>query len=288
MSEVSKVSLGSIAERAEKLEAEKPAETSAESTVETTEPAKTEPVLEKKTEPAKTEPVLEKKVPNDPDELRKWNTKVSMELSDVKKQLQLLAESLNKVSKKPVDWKELAKDPAKLQAAVEAQQKEAIGEVESKYNEQLAARDHEIVESEKERRLHDPKYPRWGELMPKMISLAVNGDRRIDFTKPPKQCLDQMYEVASSETPAGSTQAAPVSATGPKTFSEADIAAAKEEARKEALAEAQKGLAAEQKGASVAGMGKSAQKGKGSDVKDAAWKMPLSDLKAALQQASDK
>jgi len=277
----SSISLGGIADRAEKLEAanaeNKPVVEEKEGAAEEQKP----PVVEEKKAPV----VEEKKAPNDPEELRKWNTKVSMELSDVKKQLEALATSLNKTTKKQYDWKDLAKDPVKLQAAIEEDRKQAVSEATAPYEERVNKTTADYVKSEKERRIHDPAYPRWAELLPKMVSMAANADRRVNFEQHASAALDQMYELACQEVAA---PAAAAPAAGAKTYTEAELATARETARKEALAEANKGLAAEEKGAGVGGMGKGSPKGANDGgVKKAAWNAPMADLKAAIQQATD-
>lgn len=291
----SSISLGGIEERAAKLEeatkaaaqtpAEKPAEGAAP--VENKTPASAEPAKPVATVPGQapvTQP--EKKEANDPVELRKAFTRTSMELSDVKKQLQALTDAYNKSAKKPVDWRELAKDPAKLQAAVEEQQKQLVAEHEEKYNKYHNDATARITRIENERRKYDPAYPRWTELQKEIVDLAVKADPRIDFSKDPADVLDQMYEIAQQIKPASATPAPAAAAPTVKTYTDADLAAAREEARKEALAEAQKGLANETKGAGVAGMGKGAPKGKPGVDKEALWNMPLKDLKSMIQKAS--
>lgn len=294
----SSVSIGGIEERAAKLEeatkaaAEKPETPAAETKVESSATIAEKPaaIVPGMAPAAKTE---EKKAPNDPDELRKWNTRVSMEnkqikdqLSTVQKQLEDLAAAFNKTAKKAVDWKDLAKDPAKLQAAVEEQQKQLTSEWEQKYNKHHNDTTARITQLENKRRMHDPAYPRWAELQSAIVDLAVKADPRVDFSKDPVDVLDQMYDLAQQAKPgeAKPAAAAPVL----KSYTDADMAAAREEARKEALAEAQKGLAAEEKGAGVGGMGKGAPKGKPGVDKEALWNMPMKDLKSMIQKASDK
>lgn len=291
----SSISLGGIEERAAKLEEAVKAEAA--------KPAAETPAAEKKDEsaaPAAEKPAAivpgmapaEKKIPNDPEELRKWNTKVSMELAEVRKQgaetqkkLETLAEILNKTSRKQVDWKDLAKDPVKLQAAIEEQRKQDSTEYEEKFNKAALESKTRITRLENQRRMHDPAYPRWAELNQAIVDMAVKGDPRVDFSKDPADVLDRMYELAQEAKPAEAKAAAPAPVA--KTYSDADMAAAKEEARKEALAEAQKGLASEARGAGVAGMGKGAPKGKGGVDKDALWNMPMKDLKSMIQKASE-
>lgn len=280
MSVETNVSQPAIEKRAEKLEDAPPAPPLAPGEI----PAKAAEDKAPETVKAATVAEPEKKISNDPEELRKWNTRVSMELSDVKKRLEDLTEVLNRTSKKQVDWKELAKDPAKLQEALEAER----GEWEQKFNDAQFESTREITQLENERRKHDPAYPRWTELQPVIVNLAAAADSRINFNQHPKKALDQMYELAieiADKDP--NFKRAQVPAAGPKTYTEEELNTRLEEARTEAREKAQKGLGAEEAAAGVAGMGKGAPKGKGGVDKEALWNMPLGSLKAALVKASN-
>ncbi len=224
-----------------------------------------------------------KKLSNDPEEMRKWNTRVSMELSEMRKRFEELTEVLNKTQKKQVDWKELAKDPAQLQAALEAEH----AEWDQKFNDAQFESTREITQLENERRKHDPSYPRWLELQPVIIDLAAKADSRINFNQHPKKALDQMYELAQEIADKDPNFRKPIAAPpGPKTYTEEELAAKIEEAKAEARASASKGLNSEEAAAGVAGMGKGAPKGKGGVDKEALWSMPLGSLKQALIKAS--
>lgn len=295
----SSVSIGSIADRAEKLEAhvEKPAETKPEEKpAGESKPAETPAAKPEDKKPAETPATPapkpeEKPLPNDPTELRKWNTKVSMELAEVKKQIQGIADALSKSTKKQVDWKELAKSPEKLQAAVDELQKQANDEWQKKYEDASFASKSRITRIENQRRMHDPNYPRWQELNSVVVKLASEADRRIDFDKDPEEVLDQLYQVAIEDVAKDPNYKAPAAPAAPKVdakYSEVELQAKIAEAVKKAVEEAQKGLAAEENGAGVGGMGKGAPKGQGGVDKKALWNMPLSDLKDAIQQATDK
>jgi hypothetical protein len=71
-------------------------------------------------------------------------------------------------------------------------------------------------------------------------------------------------------------------------YTEVELQAKLAEAVKKATEEAAKGLKAEENGGGVGGMGKGAPKGKSGVDKQALWNMPMEDLKAAIQQASEK
>lgn len=288
----SAISVGSIAERADKLEAAKPEEKAPESKPEEKAPeAKPE---EKKPEAAAPAPKPEEKpavtAPNDPAELRKWNTKVSMELAEVKKQIQGIAEALNKSTKKQVDWKELAKDPAKLQAAVDELNAQTVKEWQSKYDEAKFASTAKITQKENARRFHDPNYPRWAELNPMIVKMAASADNRVDFEKDPDEVLDALYELAIADVSKDPNYKAPAAPAAPRSdlkYSEVELQAKIQEAVKKATEEAAKGLKAEENGSGVGSMGKGAGKGPGGVDKKALWNMPMDDLKNAIQQASE-
>lgn len=296
----SDVSLGSIAERAEKLEAPKPEEKAPESTPkegETPEAKGETPAPEDKKPDVTPEAVKKTEpLPNDPNELRKWNTKVSMELSEMKKmhaesqkQIQQLADMLSKSTKKQVDWKELAKDPAKLQAAVDELNAQTVKEWQGKYDEANYTAKSTITKKENARRFHDPNYPRWQELNPIVVKMAANADRRIDFDKEPDVVLDALYEQAIQDVAKDPNYKPPVAPAAQRTdlkYSEVELQAKIQEAVKKATEDAAKGLKAEENGAGVGSSGKGAPKGQGGVDKKALWNMPMDKLKEAIQQAS--
>jgi hypothetical protein len=294
MSQSTVVSQGTIEDRAVKLAndppekpAEKPSETPSEKPAEKPEetpgaaPSETPEAKAAKAKPTIGEP--DKKTSNDPEEMRKWNTRVSMELSEMRKRFEELTEVLNRTQKKQVDWKELAKDPAKLQEALEAER----SEWDQKFNDAQFESTKEITQLENERRKHDPTYPRWVELQPVILDLAAKADSRINFNQHPRKALDQLYELAleiADKDPNFKRPQAP--SAGLKTYTEEELHQKLEEARAEARASAQKGIGAEEAAAGVGGMGKGAPKGKGGVDKEALWSMPLGSLKQALIKAS--
>jgi hypothetical protein len=292
----SDVSIGSIAERADKLEAAKPAEVKTEevtpkgdetpvTTTETTKVEDKKPEVTPKAEEKKPE------VPVELLELRKWATKTSMENAEIKKQIQAIAEAVSKSTKKAVDWKDLAKDPAKLQAAVDELNAQTNKEWQEKYDAHKYSATAKITQKENQRRFHDPNYPRWQELNPIIVKMAANADSRVDFEKEPDEVLDMLYQFAQEDVAKDPNYKAPAAPPTPRSdlkYSEVELQAKLKEAVEKASAEAAKGLKAEEGGAGVGGMGKGAPKGKGGVDKAALWNMPMEDLKAAIQQASDK
>lgn len=288
----SSISLSGIADRAEKLEvaqkaeAEKPA---AEGTdVKPAEGAENKPAVDAVKPVVVTET---KREPNDPIELRKWNTKISMELAEMKKQQEAILAAFNKKAAKPVDWKTLAKDPEKLEKAIEDYQKQAVDEVTKQYNEKSVQSIARYTKSEFVRREHDASYPRWAELRPLMVSMAAKADRRVDFDRDPDLVMDDMYELAQKDAAADPAYKAPVArVVNPDAkYTEAALTAKVKEAVDKAVADAQKGVKAEENAAGVGGMGKGVTKGgAGDSIKKAAHAMPLSALKNAIQEATER
>lgn len=293
----SSISLGGIADRAEKLEVaqkEEAAKGGAEGN-EGDEAAKA--AADKKAADdkaaaeaaSKNEPV--KKEPNDPVELRKWNTKISMELAEMKKQQEAILAAFNKKVAKPVDWKTLAKDPEKLEKAIEDYQKSAVDEVTKTYNEKSVQSIARYTKSEFNRRDHDASYPRWAELKQVMVSMAARADTRVNFDQDPDVVLDSLYDLAQQDVSKDPNYKAPAAkVVNPDAkYTDADLAAKVKEAVDKAVAEAQKGVKAEENAAGVGGMGKGATKGgAGDSIKKAAHAMPLSALKNAIQEATER
>jgi hypothetical protein len=279
---MSVVNPATIAQRAEALEAaekaapatkveEKAPETKVEEKVE----AKPEVKVESKPE---VKPEV-KKIPNDPDELRKWNTKVSQENSKMREELRAIKAEQEKVykllsnmSKKPIDYKELAKNPESIQKLVEEERENATRELQDKLDALSTEAKAKDTAYERVRREHDTEnYPEWKRVFPTIVKLAQGptgqGDPRVDYTKPAGEVLDALYELALQESP----KPEPVAPVAPvKTYTEAEYKAAladaiaKEKvaiassAKEEAAKEAQRELSQEAKGASVASAGKGA------------------------------
>lgn len=230
---------------------------------------------------AEVKPEATKRVPNDPDELRKWNTRVSQENAKVKAELRAIKEEQEKtykllasLSKKPIDYKELAKNPEAIQKLVEEEKENATAELKEKLDQLSTEAKAKDTAYERVRREHDKEnYPEWNRLYHVIVKIAQGpagqGDPRVDYTQPAGEVLDALYELALQESPA---VAAPVTPPAPveKTYSETDFkaaladAVAKEKeaiaksAREEASRDAQRELADENKGGTIAGVGKGA------------------------------
>jgi hypothetical protein len=222
-----------------------------------------------------------KKAPNDPDELRKWNTRVSQENKKLRDEMSALKEAqektfklLSKISKTPVDYKELAKDPEKLQKFIEEERENATSELRVQLDQASADAKAKDTMVERMKREHDTEnYPEWKRLYPSIVKIAMGptgqGDPRVDFTKPSGEVLDALYELALSENPAPAAPVVPVVPVE-KVYKESEMKVllaemlAKEKdaiaksAKEEAIKEAQQALSEEAKGGTVASAGKGA------------------------------
>jgi hypothetical protein len=249
-----------------------------------------------------------KKAPNDPDELRKWNTRVSQENKKLRDEMSALKDAqektfklLSKISKTPVDYKELAKDPEKLQKFIEEERENATTELKAQLDQATNQAKEKDTVVERMKREHDSEnYPEWKRLYPSIVKIAMGptgqGDPRVDFTKPAGDVLDALYDLALSENPA---VAAPAPVVTEKVYKESEMKTmladmlAKEKdaiakaAKEEAIREAQAGLSEETKGGTVASAGKGAGRIP-SDHLAAFKKMSLSEQREWLiaQQAN--
>lgn len=244
-----------------------------------------------------------KKVPNDPEELRKWNTRTSQENKKLRDELTALKEAqdktfklLSSISKKPVDYKELAKDPEKLQKFIEDERENATSELREQLDKYASEAKQKDTLVERMKREHDTEnYPEWKRLYPQIVKIAMGptgqGDPRVDFTKSAGEVLDQLYSIAADENPKVTEPAKP--ATGEKTFTEsemkvmlADMLAKEKEAisksaKEEAAKDAQKALNDEAKGGTIASSGKGAGRIP-SDALSAFKKMSLAEQREWL------
>jgi hypothetical protein len=224
-------------------------------------------------------PAKDKKDANDPDEMRKWNTRAAQENSKLKKEMELIKEAQEKtykllasLSKKPVDYKELAKNPENLEKFIESERQALTSEYQEQLNQLTSQAKEKDTIVERMRREQDTvNYPDWKRLYPAIIKIAVGptgqGDPRVDFTKPASEVLDHLYSIALQENPEA---AAPV--VTEKTFTEAEMKAmvsdmvSKEResitaaARDNAAKEAQDALRREAAGSTVASAGKGASR----------------------------
>lgn len=271
------------AEAAEKAAADKAAADKAEADKKASEEA-TKTVPEKDASGKFVKKDKEPKAPNDPEELRKWNTRVSQqnkklqeELAAVKEAQEKMFKLLSNISKQPIDYKELAKDPEKIQKVIEEEREHATAELRQQLDKVAAEAKEKDTRLERIVREQDTEnYPEWKRLFPTIQKLAMGpagqGDPRVDYTKPAGEVLDQLYLLALQENPAPAAPPAPVTPPAPteKTYTESEMKAvlaemlAKEKeaisktAREEAAKEAQRALAEENKGGTVASAGKGA------------------------------
>lgn len=292
----SNISLGDIESRAENLETKVESEKAAAEKV-----AADKEVADKAAAAAKEAPVVPetKKEPNDPVELRKWATRTSMEVAELKKIVSQVADTLNKNAKKKVDYVALAKDPAKLEAAIAEREKEIQDEERTKAYERINSQTADITNYEDQQRFKDTvNYPRWAELKPLMMKLAEpradqpNGDPRVDFNRHPKLILDDLYTLAQQMAANDPNYKKPAVTPAPvvpnttvvaKTYTQEEMDAQIAKAVSDAAA----GLKNEAKGGGVGSMGKGGTRGApGAVDKEVLKNMPMADLKAAIMKAS--
>lgn len=291
----SQVSPNTIQERAEKIAvdsgaadkaaADAAAKTAADAAakVEAEKAAATPPAPDASKKPDAT---VEKPIPNDPAELRKWNTKASQENAALRDEIKGLKAAVEKMMKKPVDYKELAKNPEALQKQIEMERQEAIAEMQDQLNEAVNRAVTNETALERSRREQDTtNYPEWKRLFPVIQNLASNTDGRINFNKKPGDVLDDMYQLALQLSPVQAPPPVVTPATPAKSQAEidADIAAREAAAEKRGFEKAQESLRNEQNGAGVGSAGKGGRRSSGV-TKEALQDMPLSDLKKLISQ----
>lgn len=235
----------------------------------------------------------EKKQPNDPAELRKWSTKLSQENAALRDEMKAIKAAIEKLSKKPVDYKELAKDPEAIRKQIEVERQEAASELQTKLTEATnKALRNETMVAKMEFERDTENYPRWNKLFPLIQNLAANSDGRVKFNdRPAGDVLHDLYVLADQLSPSEAPAAVvpPVPAPAPvaaapvvppvKTYTEAEVEAIK----KEAFDKAQQALVDEGNGAGVGSSGKGGRRSSGVS-REALQKMDRSELKKLISQ----
>ena len=294
----SQVNPNSIQERADKLAAvpeEKPIEKAPEAPAEKPAEKPVEKAVEKpvdssiKSDTSKKPESKEESrpIPNDPAELRKWNTKVSQENAALREEMKALRAAVEKTLKKPVDYKELAKDPEALKKYIDQERAEAAAELQEQLVErtQLAIKNETIVERMK-RESDAEHYPEWKRVFPLIQNLSANQDGRINFAKAPGDVLDDLYALAVQLAPVHVPEPTPapkVEVPQVPTKTSEEIAAEIDAAEKRGFEKAQKALRDEQAGAGIGSAGRGGKRSSGTS-KEALQNMPLSDLKRLISQ----
>lgn len=293
----SKVSPDSIQERADKIAAAPEPEVKPEPTAEVKpEPeVKPDPKAEVKPDASSSKTDTSKKpepevkpIPNDPAELRKWNTKVSQENAALRDEMKALRAAVEKTLKKPIDYKELAKNPEALQKQIEIERQEAVEEMAAQLAEKttIAVKNETIVERMK-REQDVENYPEWKRVFPLIQNLAGNQDGRINFAKAPSDVLDDLYalavQLAPAAPPAPAAAPAPAPAPAAPVKTAEEIAAEIAAAEKRGFEKAQAALRAEAQGGGVGSLGTGGKRSSGVS-KEALKDMPLSDLKKLISQ----
>ena len=230
------------------------------------------------------------KMPNDPIELRKWATKASQESAALREDIKRMEAALAKLTKKPVDYKELAKNPDAIQKQIEIERQEAIAEMQKALDEKTfeAAKNATVVARiEME---HDTKgHPDFERLFPLMQNLSANQDGRINFNKADvKEVLEDLYQLASQlapipQAPVAPAPVAPVEPPAPVGKSQEEVDALLAAAEKRGYEKAQDDARKEASGQGIGSRGQGGKRSSGVS-KEALNDMPLNDLKKLIQQ----
>lgn len=223
------------------------------------------------------------KAPNDPAELRKWATKASQENALLREEIKGIKTALEKMTKKPVDYKELAKNPDLIQKQIELERQEAIAEMQDKLQTAMteSTKNETVVERIK-REQDTENYPEWKRVFPLIQNLASNTDGRINFNQKPSDVLDALYQLAVQLSPAVAAAAVVVPPVVPGKTAE-EVAALEAAAEKRGFEKAQAALKAEQAGAGIGSAGTGGRRNSATS-KEALQNMPLKDLKALISK----
>ena len=220
------------------------------------------PKAKKEVKEAKVEPKVEAKTekkaePKDPyKELQKEFTKRNQAELEMKKEMEAMRKALETLTKKPVDLKELAKDPEALTKHFQEKELE-----HQKVQQQIQAKaigfETDIICAARSKDTEN--YPDWDKAQKLMEHYATAKDPAIlnlDWTNPAK-ALDQAYELVKpliektdwTKVPGYVAPAAPV-----PMISEEEVAKRVEEAERRGYERAQADAAERAKGGTVAGM----------------------------------
>ena len=250
-----------------------------------------EPV--KPLEPKPVEPVKpEAKLPNDPMEMRKWATKVAQENSATKEEIKGLRLALEKLTKKPIDYKELAKDPEAIKKQIEIERQEAVAEMEKQLHEATnEARKNETIVERIRMEGDATNYPEFKRVFPTMQLLSANSDGRINWNQPVSDVLESLYALSVQLNPvipapapvAPVTPAAPAAPVKSAEEIAAEQAALIAAAEKRGFEKAQEVMRAEQAGGGIGSKGQGGRRSSGLS-KEALAEMPLDELKKLISK----
>lgn len=253
----------------------------------------TEKVTPKPTDATPVEKPVEKKMPNDAAELRKWATKASQDAAAAREEVKVLKAAFEKMSRKPIDYAALAKDPDALKKHVEGERAEVAAEMQAKLTEAQNRAVHNETVAERIKRENDvTNYPEWKRVFGVVQTLVANADGRINFNQAPADILDEAYKVALEVSPVmAPAAAAPVPTPTPAavqpaaggTMTQAEIDAKIAEGIKLGLEKEKAAARAEAAGTGIGSQGKGGKRDT-SVSKDAFEKMPMGDLKAFIQK----
>jgi hypothetical protein len=194
--------------------------------------------------------------PKSDSEVRKWATKTSQENAQLRKDLQALRESVEKMTKKPLDLNELSKNPEQLQKLWQDREAEF-----AKLNFNLLQSNRAFQTSQiSQRRLNQPEeYPNWNKAAKIMEDLVGKRDpgflNLCDWgAEDPEVALDKGYEYVKPMIDQTDWSKIP-GFEDKQAIAEAEINKRIEAARKEAYNQALEESRARANGSTVAGMG---------------------------------
>lgn len=233
----------------------------------------------------------EKKMPNDAAELRKWATKASQDAAAARDEVKILKAAFEKMSRKPIDYAALAKDPDALKKHVEGERAEVAAEMQAKLTEAQNRAVHNETVAERIKRENDTtNYPEWKRVFGVVQTLVANADGRINFNQAPADILDEAYKVALDISPVSApvaavpvpTPAAAQPAAG-GTMTQAEIDAKIAEGIKLGLEKEKAAARAEAAGTGIGSQGKGGKRD--TSVSNEALKdMPMADLKKLISK----
>lgn len=251
-----------------------------------------EKVTPKPTDATPVEKPVEKKMPNDAAELRKWATKASQDAAAAREEVKVLKAAFEKMSRKPIDYAALAKDPDALKKHVEGERAEVAAEMQAKLTEAQNRAVHNETVAERIKRENDTtNYPEWKRVFGVVQTLVANADGRINFNQAPADILDEAYKVALDISPVSAPVAAAVPVPTPAaaqpaaggTMTQAEIDAKIAEGIKLGLEKEKAAARAEAAGTGIGSQGKGGKRD--TSVSNEALKdMPMADLKKLISK----
>lgn len=235
---------------------------------------------------------VDKKMPNDTAELRKWATKASQDAAEANRKVEALQKAFEKLSKKPIDYAALAKDPDALRKHIEGERAEISQEMQEKLTQAVNRATHNETVAERIKRENDNEnYPEWKRVFGVIQTLVKNADGRINFgpNQTPADILDEAYKVALEVSPASAPAVAATPAPAAAqpaaggTMTQADIDAKIAEGIKAGIEKEKAAARAEAAAGGIGSMGKGGRRDP-TVSNEAFQKMPMEELKKFISK----